>query len=154
MNIPPGQIEMLCNDMAKEYGAGNYVLCGGDFNHDLRKGRKRIRRATESWHFSNVRCSAEGHFTFCLDLLSSRGAGAALGTDVPVKNAKYGICWNGCYQKKEMKLVSGSSISDRNDRMEKVQNENGKHRLFLSADHDPAEGGVGVCNSVKIYKVC
>ena len=29
--IRKGQIEMLCNDMAKEYEAGNYVLCGGDF---------------------------------------------------------------------------------------------------------------------------
>ena len=34
--IRKGQIEMLCNDMAKEYEAGNYVLCGGDFNHDLK----------------------------------------------------------------------------------------------------------------------
>ena len=34
--IRQGQIEMLCNDMAKEYEAGNYVLCGGDFNHDLK----------------------------------------------------------------------------------------------------------------------
>ena len=33
--IRQGQIEMLCNDMAKEYEAGNYVLCGGDFNHDF-----------------------------------------------------------------------------------------------------------------------
>ena len=32
--IRQGQIEMLCNDMAKEYEAGNYMLCGGDFNHD------------------------------------------------------------------------------------------------------------------------
>ena len=30
--IRQGQIEMLCNDMAKEYEAGNYMLCGGDFD--------------------------------------------------------------------------------------------------------------------------
>ena len=29
------QLEMLFSDMKKEYDAGNYVLCGGDFNHDF-----------------------------------------------------------------------------------------------------------------------
>ena len=34
--IREGQINMLVSDMEKEYKAGNYVLCGGDFNHDLK----------------------------------------------------------------------------------------------------------------------
>ena len=34
--IRKGQIRMLSADMKKEYEAGNYVLCGGDFNHDLK----------------------------------------------------------------------------------------------------------------------
>jgi len=34
-SIVRGQIEMLAADMAAEYAAGNYVLCGGDFNCDL-----------------------------------------------------------------------------------------------------------------------
>ena len=34
--IREGQIRMLTEDMQKEYEAGNYVLCGGDFNHDLK----------------------------------------------------------------------------------------------------------------------
>ena len=29
------QLEMLFADMQKEYEAGNYVICGGDFNHDF-----------------------------------------------------------------------------------------------------------------------
>lgn len=29
------QLEMLFEDMKKEYDKGNYVLCGGDFNHDF-----------------------------------------------------------------------------------------------------------------------
>ena len=29
------QLEMLFEDMKKEYDAGNYVICGGDFNHDF-----------------------------------------------------------------------------------------------------------------------
>ena len=34
--IREGQIAMLSADMQKEYEVGNYVLCGGDFNHDLK----------------------------------------------------------------------------------------------------------------------
>ena len=34
-SIVRGQLEMLCADMAGEYAAGNYVVCGGDFNCDL-----------------------------------------------------------------------------------------------------------------------
>lgn len=34
-SIVRGQLEMLCADMAAEYAAGNYVVCGGDFNCDL-----------------------------------------------------------------------------------------------------------------------
>ncbi|MBQ4090570.1 MAG: endonuclease/exonuclease/phosphatase family protein [Clostridia bacterium] len=34
-SIVRGQIEMLAADMAAEYAAGNYVVCGGDFNCDL-----------------------------------------------------------------------------------------------------------------------
>lgn len=30
------QIDMLCEDMEADYQAGNYVVCGGDFNHNLR----------------------------------------------------------------------------------------------------------------------
>ena len=36
--IREGQIRMLSEDMQKEYEAGNYVICGGDFNHDLNPG--------------------------------------------------------------------------------------------------------------------
>lgn len=33
--IATEQLEMLLADMAAEYAAGNYVICGGDFNKDL-----------------------------------------------------------------------------------------------------------------------
>lgn len=32
-----GQVKLLMSDLEKEVKAGNLVLCGGDFNHDLRK---------------------------------------------------------------------------------------------------------------------
>lgn len=34
------QLEMLFKDMAEEYADGNYVVCGGDFNHDFTVGSK------------------------------------------------------------------------------------------------------------------
>ena len=33
--IRTAQITMLMNDMKAEYENGNYVICGGDFNHDF-----------------------------------------------------------------------------------------------------------------------
>ena len=61
--IRKGQTEMLCNDMAKEYEAGNYVLCGGDFNH--------------------------GAFCFLPGSVKYRGAGSAL---EQCQERRYGIC--------------------------------------------------------------
>lgn len=34
--IRTGQLSMLYGDMAADFAAGNYVVCGGDFNHNLR----------------------------------------------------------------------------------------------------------------------
>ena len=33
--IREGQTSMLFNDMKTERKKGNYVICGGDFNHNL-----------------------------------------------------------------------------------------------------------------------
>ena len=67
--IRQGQISMLCEDMAREYAAGNYVICGGDFNHDLKAfaddGEERA-----SWAYPFPRESLPEHFAFCIDALS------------------------------------------------------------------------------------
>ncbi len=36
--IRQGQLSMLYADMTADYNKGNYVICGGDFNHNLRQG--------------------------------------------------------------------------------------------------------------------
>ena len=33
--IRTAQMTMLMGDMKSEYDKGNYVICGGDFNHDF-----------------------------------------------------------------------------------------------------------------------
>lgn len=35
-SIREAQLDMLFKDMANEYKMGNYVICGGDFNHNLK----------------------------------------------------------------------------------------------------------------------
>lgn len=40
--IRQGQLEMLYADMEADYKSGNYVICGGDFNHNLRTGEKEL----------------------------------------------------------------------------------------------------------------
>ena len=37
-SVREGQLAMLTGDIKKEIEAGNYVVCGGDFNHNLRGG--------------------------------------------------------------------------------------------------------------------
>ena len=37
-SVRDAQVSMLIEDMQAEYEKGNYVICGGDFNHNLRPG--------------------------------------------------------------------------------------------------------------------
>ena len=41
-DLQTSQLSMLFNDMKKEYEDGNYVICGGDFNHDFLGNSKDI----------------------------------------------------------------------------------------------------------------
>lgn len=67
--IREGQISMLSQDMEREYAAGNYVICGGDFNHDLKvledEGGER-----ESWAYPFPRESLPAGFAFSIDSLT------------------------------------------------------------------------------------
>lgn len=67
--IREGQIAMLSADMQKEYEVGNYVLCGGDFNHDL-KASDGDEEEHESWAYPFPRKALPEHFSFCIDALS------------------------------------------------------------------------------------
>lgn len=69
--IREGQIRMLSKDMQKEYEAGNYVLCGGDFNHDL-KAAEDDSTDKESWAYPFPREELPEHFAFCIDQLTAQ----------------------------------------------------------------------------------
>lgn len=68
--VREGQIAMLTADMQREYEAGNYVLCGGDFNHDLKASADEEDNERESWAYPFPREKLPDHFSFCIDQLS------------------------------------------------------------------------------------
>ena len=67
--IREAQIRMLCEDMEAEYEAGNYVICGGDFNHDL-KAAEDAADECESWAYPFPRSSLPEYFAFAMDSLT------------------------------------------------------------------------------------
>lgn len=97
--IRQGQIRMLCQDMEKEYQAGNYVLCGGDFNHDL-KASENDTSEHHSWAYPFPRKELPEHFTFGMDLLSQQEKAAlwntSRNTDIPYDpDASYTVTLDG-----------------------------------------------------------
>lgn len=69
-----GQIRMLMGDLEKEVQAGNPVLCGGDFNHDLRKTDDSGEAYSWTHYFPRESLPEGVHFAY--DLLSSEAQAA------------------------------------------------------------------------------
>lgn len=64
--IRAGQVGMLCEDMKADYAMGNYVICGGDFNHDL-KNKEWNTENEYSWAYPFPREMLPKHFSLYLD---------------------------------------------------------------------------------------
>ncbi|MFQ9514852.1 MAG: endonuclease/exonuclease/phosphatase family protein [Eubacterium sp.] len=67
--IRQGQLDMLFGDMKKEVDEGNYVVCGGDFNHDLKADESETENC-ESWAFPFPRSQMPEGLGFAMDKLS------------------------------------------------------------------------------------
>lgn len=65
------QIAMLCADLQKEYENGNYVICGGDFNHNLKAHNYEVLPVA-SWAYPFPRKELPEHFRFALDSFAQR----------------------------------------------------------------------------------
>lgn len=65
--IRAGQIGMLCEDMQADYEKGNYVICGGDFNHDL-KNKGFDPENEYSWAYPFPRKMLPDNFVLCIDV--------------------------------------------------------------------------------------
>ena len=68
--IRTGQLAMLYEDMAADYSAGNYVICGGDFNHNLRTENE--KNAPE-WAYLFPRESLPEGFRMAVDEAKEEG---------------------------------------------------------------------------------
>lgn len=67
--IREGQLNMLFGDMQKEIDKGNYIICGGDFNHDLKADEKDSENC-ESWAYPFPRSKMPKGVRFAMDELS------------------------------------------------------------------------------------
>lgn len=63
--IREGQIAMLAEDMQADYERGNYVICGGDFNHDIKADRDSVPAV--SWAYPFPRESLPEGFSLAID---------------------------------------------------------------------------------------
>ncbi len=66
--IREGQLKMLFGDIKKEIEKGNYIICGGDFNHDLEADEKDSENC-ESWAFPFPRSKMPKGVKFAMDEL-------------------------------------------------------------------------------------
>lgn len=126
--IREGQIRMLSQDMQKEYEAGNYVLCGGDFNHDLKASNDDNDDAAdyESWAYPFPREELPEHLSFCIDQLSDTERNALWNS---AKNADMEYIPGETYTV----TLDGFIISDN---IECLQYEN-VNTGYSYSDHDP-----------------
>lgn len=67
--IRAGQVGMLCADMQADYEKGNYVICGGDFNHDL-KNKELDEENEYSWAYPFPREMLPNGFSLVIDMFS------------------------------------------------------------------------------------
>lgn len=68
-SVREGQIGMLVEEMKKEVSNGNYVICGGDFNHDLLADENDTNEK-HSWAYPFPRTKLPAGMGFAMDRLS------------------------------------------------------------------------------------
>lgn len=69
-SIRNAQIAMLVDEMEAAYQAGNYVIVGGDFNHDLLASEDQTDNEI-SWAYPFPRSALGEHFSLALDSLTA-----------------------------------------------------------------------------------
>lgn len=119
-----GQRQMLYEDMGAEYQAGNYVICGGDFNHDLKAAEDAT--SAESWAYPMSRSTLPAGISFAMDQLTQEE-----------KEALHNSCRNADapYAEGESYTVTvdGFLISDNIELVSYINADTG----YQYSDHDP-----------------
>ncbi len=124
--VREGQMTMLKEDMAAEVEAGNYVICGGDFNHNLLAAEEAAD--TQSWAYPYPRTYLPEGMSFCIDALSEAEQQALVpttrNTDIPYDPEK-SLCL----------VIDGFIISDNVEQISYSTVDTG----FLYSDHNPVQ---------------
>ena len=122
--VREGQIQMLSEDMNREVEAGNYVICGGDFNHNMRTDAE---DSESSWATPLDRSYFCDELHVALDLLSKEEEDAL---SESCRNADRPYVEGG---DDFLVTVDGFIISD-NVEMTSYEN---IYTGYLYSDHDP-----------------
>lgn len=102
-SVRKGQITMLIEEMKNAYEAGDYVICGGDFNHDLSLSED--SEMVASWAYPFPRNELPSFLSFAFDNLTGEEIDA-LGKSSRDDNAGYVEGVTGEY------LLDGFIVSD------------------------------------------
>ena len=121
------QFKMLKEYMASEYALGNYVIAGGDWNHDIANSINAFQTDMKvpDWVAQIDETSIPENFSF----VKTTNCATCRSTDIP-----YTINENGNYLSNYSVVIDGFMISN-NVQMNFVQNINTN---FLYSDHNPA----------------
>ena len=123
--IRAGQIGVLCDDMQADYEKGNYVICGGDFNHDL-KNKEFDPENEYSWAYPFPREMLPDNFSLCIDAFSDKEketmADSARNADMEyVPGVTFTVTLDGFIVSDNVKVTEYENI----------------HTGYLYSDHDP-----------------
>ena len=123
--IREGQTSMLFNDMKEERQKGNYVICGGDFNHNL-KLDENDNAEHEGWAYPFPRSKMPKELSFAMNQLSKDKydslAPSNRNTDMEYIKGKTFTC-----------ILDGFIISDNVQMTDYTIKDNG----FKYSDHQP-----------------
>ena len=113
--IREAQVNKLCGDMQAEYEKGNYVICGGDFNHDL-KASEDTEEDRASWAYPFPRSDLPEGFSFSMDFLGEAGKAAlpdsARNADMPYEEGvTYTVTLDGFIISDNIEPVSYTHLS-------------------------------------------
>lgn len=114
------QWQQLNTFLQEEYQKGNYIVCGGDFNHDIAQTVDKFdtEQLKPDWVYELKESDLTAHFHFATD----DSIGTCRSTDIPYeKGVNYTV------------VLDGFIVSD-NIIVNKVQNVNTN---FLYSDHNP-----------------
>ena len=123
--IRKGQLDMLFGDIKKEIEKGNYIICGGDFNHNLKADEKESDNY-ESWDYPFPSSSMPKGVGFAMDRLDNRELESMCGTS---RNTDMEYIPGKTY----VSTLDGFIISDNIDMEEYTVEDTG----FAYSDHEP-----------------